>query len=307
MIVRGMKNYLSCLKYIFVPLGALFLGIVLGLSIGIPTIGAAIDNLTGEVHNIAAHLSIDPVAFKDSLVNSVGALDWTSPADALKTVLTREWLQDTILSALDALVENSDAYVEQISSAINSLIFSIVSTIVVTIVFAIVSLFVGYFVTKSMIRREIAKRAFWKFLLVWLLESLLSTALVVLFSWLTALWLPGGAISAVVFILLSGAFSLLEAYLIHARGKIKLREILTLQNVVKLFLTNVIIFVLWGVLFLLVTLIFNPIVGTMLGLTLLEITFIVLGMNAESYVKQTIEKRPALLSSNTENKSNLAA
>ncbi len=293
MILRGIKSYLSCLKYIFVPLGALFLGIILGLSIGIPLINMAINGLSDELHNITENLHLDPVALKNSLVHSVSSLDWTAPFDAVKTMLTRAWLENTIFSALNALVDNSDTYITQITTAIDSLIYSIVATILFTLVFAVIFLFAGYFITKSFVRREIAKRSFWKFILVGILDAILTTGVAVLFAWLTSLWLTGGMLFATAFVLINGAIALFEAYFVHANKSIKLKEILNFKNILHLFLTNIVIVALWGILYIIVVALTNTIAGTVIGLALLEIALIVIGMNAEAYVKQEANKYSA--------------
>ena len=93
------------------------------------------------------------------------------------------------------------------------------------------------------------------------------------------------------FFVISGFISLIEAYVVHAVKKVKFKNIVNMKNVALLLFTNVIIFAISMFLVYLVYAVTNAIVGTFLSIALIEIASIVIGLNAESYVVETVEKK----------------
>lgn len=52
MILQAIRNYLKGLKYVFVPMGVLFFGLVLGLSVSLPRMGEILENFAAEMQRI---------------------------------------------------------------------------------------------------------------------------------------------------------------------------------------------------------------------------------------------------------------
>ena len=53
MLLKGIKNYIVNLKYVFTPLGTLFLGVVIGLSVLIPSLISSVEYVVKEVSALA--------------------------------------------------------------------------------------------------------------------------------------------------------------------------------------------------------------------------------------------------------------
>lgn len=147
----------------------------------------------------------------------------------------------------------------------------------------------GYLLTRWLVRRNIARRSLWKYLLNAFIDSLLTATLVALCVWLIQVWKPNALISSLISILLFGFISLFEAYVIHAWKKVDIRKVVNAKNIFKLFATDLIIFVLAWVCVLLAIALTNLIAGIVIGIVLMEIAFIVIGLNAEAYVKSVSE------------------
>ena len=86
-------------------------------------------------------------------------------------------------------------------------------------------------------------------------------------------------------LLLFGFISLLEAYIVHGLGKVEFRRVVNFKNILRLIATNLLIFAAAAAMVALLTALTNTFVGIFVGVSLLEIAFIVVGMNAEAYVK----------------------
>ncbi|MDE6401681.1 MAG: hypothetical protein K2L54_03615, partial [Clostridiales bacterium] len=152
------------------------------------------------------------------------------------------------------------------------------------VVFSVIGLVGGYWFTKWLIRRNIAKRSIWKFVLMTFIDSVFSAALMIITAWLAAMWWVSAFISAIVSVLLVGIFTLTEAYLVHGRNKVPFKSIVNFKNLIKLLVTNAIVFALSFVITLIAVAI-NAIAGIFIGVAFIAIAFIVTGLNAEAYVK----------------------
>ncbi len=289
MIKQGIINFFKNLKYFFTPLGTLALGLIFGLSVFIPGVISSASNLANDVQTILSDTSIDFTALKDSLLSAVQTLDWGDPFNALKTMLSNDWLMQTLNACVSSFVESTEVYTSQFSAAINTFTGDLVVYFAAVIIFLILGFIGGFFLTKWLIRRNIAKRSLWKYLLNSLIDSLLTATLVAVCVWLVSVWKPSVFISTLVSILLFGFIALLEAYIVHAWKKVDIKKVVNTKNIFQLFLTNVIIFVLTAIFVLLAIALTNMIAGVFIGIVLMEIAFIVTGLNAEAYAKSFVE------------------
>ncbi|MBD5100818.1 MAG: hypothetical protein HDT29_06120 [Clostridiales bacterium] len=281
MIKQGLKNYVKNLKYFFTPLGALALGVVFGLSIGLPIVLKSLSDLLDMVVQISQNTQIRFQDLIAGIIDKVDSLDWDNPIKALSILLDRTWLTDTI----SGCVESISIDMAQLESYINGCIDDIVVALRIFIFFVILGFVGGYFITKWLIRREIAKRALWKYFLVSFVDSLLSATLVSFCLWILALWRPSIFISTLVSMMLFGSIQLFEAYIVHAWKKVDIKKVINVKNIAKLYLVDILIFAIAVVLVGIVIAITNTLVGLFVGIALIEIAFIIIGLNAEAYVK----------------------
>ena len=124
-----------------------------------------------------------------------------------------------------------------------------------------------------------------EYLLISLTDSLITASLVAVSVYLLSLWQPSVFISTSVSLLLFGFISLLEAYIVHGLGKVEFKSVVNFKNILRLIATNLLIFAAAAAMVALLTALTNTFVGIFVGVSLLEIAFIVVGMNAEAYVK----------------------
>lgn len=289
MIKQGIINFFKNLKYFFTPLGALALGLIFGLSVLIPGIISSVSTLANDVQTILSDTTIDFSALKESVLSAIQSLDWGNPWDAIGTMINSDWLINTLNDCVGSFVEITEVYATQFKAAVNSFTHDVAVCFAKFIVFLGLGLIGGFFLTKWLIRRNIAKRNLWKFLLNSFVDSILSSTLVAMCVWLLSVWKPSIFISAVISVLLFGFISLLEAYIVHAWKKTDIRRIVNVKNIFQLFLTDAILLVSVGVFVQLLVLITNTFAGLSVGIVLMEIAFIVIGLNAESYVKTIVK------------------
>lgn len=289
MIRQGIRNFFCNLKYFFTPLGALLLGAVLGLSAFFSGVKGAIGLLVADVTELAEGLTFDLPAFGESLLDSAGRLDWDDPFGAVSEALSGDWLKTALTDALEAALGDSMRSAEVFADEVERTVRSVFGYAAVFLACTALGLVLGFLITRYQVRRTMARRAWWKYFFVSLLDAVISAGLVVLGAWLTALWTPAAPFATVVALLLFGAVALLEAYVVHARGRVPFRSVLNFLNICKLLLVNLLIFGFALAFTAAAVAVTGAAVGVCVGLAMFEIAFLVAGMNAEAYVKERAE------------------
>ncbi|MCH5165437.1 MAG: hypothetical protein J1G01_03445 [Clostridiales bacterium] len=289
MIKRGIKNYFISLKYVFTILGTLALGVVFGLSILIPGVISAFSDLYEDIVKVVSSTDIDVDALRTFVLSSVRALDWSNPIEAVKTIFSQKWLTAELGGFLDALVGDTSQFEAQILSAVQTCLDAIFGYVVAFGVLTLLGLIGGFYFTKWLVRRGIAKRKFRMFIAVTFVETILSATLIAGTLWLAAVWWKSVFITTVAMILLGGAISLVGAYIVHGRGKIGFKKIVNVKNILLLTVTNAIVFLL-SLAFTVAAMFINIAAGVFIGMAFVALAFIVIGLNAEAYVKGLAEE-----------------
>ena len=292
MILNGLKNYFINLKHFFTPIGTLAVGMFIGLSILIPGAFAVVVALIGRLAETAGEANVDFEAVRNYIVDAVNALDWSDPIASLKIMLTREWLTGVVTGCLDIVARGLKPFEDAVTAAVNDAVFTLTALIVTLFLLCIIGLIGGYWLTRFLVRRTMAKRTFKKFMFALFVDSFVTAALIALSAWLLTVWAPSVFITSIMSFLIFGAISLVSAYCVHGRNVVELKTVLNIVNVLKLLLVNTIIFVVSLALFILTAVLTNPIAGALIGFSFVEIAFIVMSLNAESYVLNLASKTP---------------
>lgn len=292
MILNGLKNYFINLKHFFTPIGTLAVGMFIGLSILIPGAFGVVVALIGRLAETAGEANVDFEAVKNYIVDAVNALEWSDPIASLKIMLTREWLMGVVNGCLDIVANGLKPFEDAVNAAVNDAVFTITALIVTFFLLCLLGLIGGYCLTRFLVRRTMAKRTFKKFMFALFVDSFVTAALIALSAWLLTVWAPSVFITSIMSFLIFGAISLVSAYCVHGRNVVELKTVLNIVNVLNLLLVNTIIFVVSLALFILTAVLTNPIAGALIGFSFVEIAFIVMSLNAESYVLNLASKTP---------------
>lgn len=84
MILQGIRNFLKGLKYVFVPMGVLFFGLVLGLSVSLPRMAAILKDFAAQMQRIFGESTLSGSEMMQSLWMRVSELDWSNPLQAVR-------------------------------------------------------------------------------------------------------------------------------------------------------------------------------------------------------------------------------
>lgn len=285
MIKQGIKNYFSGLKYFFTPLGTMFLGLLLGFSVFVPGTIFACNSLISGIKELAANVNLDFSILWDDFFNAAKALDWNDPVRALQAILSGEWLNKVLTESLTQILgRDFDTFAEKIKTLIDSFVSQLVACAFVFACMFVLGFIAGFMLTRFFIRRSIARRSLWKWLLTSAVNAVLTTALALLSIVLFALWKPSAFLSLLLTLVMTGFFALTEAYLVYGYKKVGFTEVLNIKNMGKYLLVNTVIF-LMTIAFTVFAVAINALMGIFVGLSLLEIAVCVINMNAESFVQ----------------------
>ena len=288
MIQQGLKNFLKNLSRVFTPLGAMFLGMMIGFSVLIPGVLAAGSQLVGGIKELSDNVNLDFYLLLQDVWAAVRALDWDAPLGALRTLFSSAWWHDTLTQVLNSILGTDyESFAEQVAELVGSFTSTVVHYVTVFFVAWGLGFIAGFFLVKLQIRRTADKGSVWKLLLATLVHAVLMTALVIVFLVLLLNWGWSVAISTPLIIVLVSAYCLTEAYLIYGRKKVPFKRIVNVKNTGVYALTCLLIFLI-AICIVVIGCLINVLMGLFIGLSILEIAIIVINRNADLYVQSVV-------------------
>ena len=223
------------------------------------------------------------------------ALDWNKPVESLETMLSSEWLNNTLTQSLSAILGTDfETFKAQIASFVSEFLQAVSFNVAVFFVFWVLGFIAGFALIRFLIRRDIARRSLWRFILAYFVNSLLAAGAVILAVFLYTLWVYSIIFTILVGMCLFGMIALVQAYLLYGCKKIPFAKAVNIKNACLYMLANLVIFAL-SVCFTLVAMLINKFMGVFVGLSFVAIADIVINLNAESYVLAQVNGQGELL------------
>ena len=290
MIKRGFIYYFKNLKYVFTVIGTLALGAAFGLAALLPGISNAINKMLTAISETLNYFDFDQNGVKSSIFSSISALDWSNPAEALKTAMSTEWLTGTVTNCAQEAFPNAAECMAKIEEAATACVNEIVFYAAIFFSYVVLGLVAGYSLVRWLIRRNMARRAFWKMFINYFMNALFNAAIIAFGVWLNSVWKGWAIVPILMIITLYGIVVLIEAYVIHGFKKIEFKRVLNIRNLLQLLIADILILLLSVGLAFAFIYITNALVGIMLGIAFIEIALVVVSLIAEAYVKETVKK-----------------
>lgn len=270
-------------------MGALSLGVVIGVSIMLPLIYGAIKDFLLSVGEMLGQLSLNWSAAKEVLMEAFEALDWSNPQQMMGEVFTESYLADLLMRCAQAVLGDAEAIPAEISELITHAAERIMSALFAGIGFTLLGAAIGYFVTRMQIRRGMAKRKIGKALLISLVDTLINATVVAVGVVLILKVRKFAILSVFLTVVLYGAVAFFEAYLVHGYKKIPLKQVMKIKNFFLLFLLMIIeLFISLSVI-LILYFFTNAAIAFYVGFSVIIISMTCMSLNAEAYVKSLAE------------------
>ena len=290
MIKLGIINFLKSLKYYLTALGGIALFLTIGLIILISNCITSISNMLDAVSNLFGGIAYNWDACNEVVIRDVSSLDWTHDfMTAVTTLFSGEFINATLAEGLIAAFGRDDIP-HAVIDILNQCGREITYQVIIFIVILAIGIIVSFIFTRMLIHHEIAtiKHHPFRFIIRTLIDALLFVGNIALIFWLNTYWDQIWIWFAVVGIaLLYAVLTLVKAYFIYGGPRhIPLNKILNLNQIIILYLADIIILALGLALIILMFYLINAILAVVLGIPLLIVTIIAMDLNAESYVKQ---------------------
>ena len=295
MLKNALKNFFVNLKYVFTPLGVMFLGALSGLAVLISSVTTAVSELSSGVTALLNSTELDGSALLNEIVATFLALDWTNLGEVANTITNPDWLTSVFGSGVRALIVYYDAHVAEITACVNTAVTDVIGGVVCFFALSIVGFAVGYLITALFIRRETVSSSLPKYILSVLLGTALATLALFAFLALSNVEALGAGWAFVIVTVVGVVVTLAEAYLLHGLRKVKFTRAFNPKNLVGLLLSELLILLATVALTAIVALAFGAVCGVFVGLSLLTVAAIVVGGNAESYVSRLAEQPTEIL------------
>jgi len=289
MVWLGYKNYFKNFKYFFIPLGALFLGIVVGSSIMIPMIWGAVKTFVTGVAKTLGDYAYDWDAVGDTLIAALKKLDWANPQNILNEVSTSDYWSSLLRECASAACGDTSAAEEQMRALTDQAMGTIAGGMAIFGFFTCVGGFVGYFMTRSLIRSGMAKRSVLQSILATIINTIINVTVLAAGTILIMKSKQYAVLSVILVVLVYGAVAFLEAYFVHGLGKVSFFKVMNIKNFFLLALLNTTEVALFMGIFTLLKTYTNIVIAICVGFSAAIITIISAQLNAEAYVKDLVE------------------
>ena len=282
--LNSLKNYAKSFKYIFTPIGIIAVCFLIGLTIAFNNIYASVNELISGVQSLASETR--QVDFFRILTEASAYLNKEDTSD-LNAFLTKVLNQDYLVPMFKSIIQKCYPTVDVNVQAVVDLIQNVISTILISaavvIFFLFIGLFTSYLITRFFLVRDIRRRKFWQAIVFTIINGLITAGFAFLSVRCVNLGWWGVPLGLLI-LLVNNTVSLFIAWLIQGYKKIPLKQILSVKNVIFLFLANLILFVTSITTIILLFFIPAPILVFLLVIAVVDIAVVAMSVNAEGYV-----------------------
>lgn len=282
--LNSLKNFAKSLKYIFTPIGVIAVCFIIGMTIAFNNIYASVNGLISGVQSLVSETQ--QVDFF-RIITEIGTVlnqEDTSDINAfLSKVLTQDYLVPLFRNVIQKCYPTVDVNIQAVTDLIHNVISTILIGAVIVILFIFIGLFASYLITRFFLVRDIRRRRFWQAIIFTIVNGLITAG----FAFLSARCVDlgwWGIPLGLLILLANNTVSLFIAWLIQGYKKIPLKQILSVKNVVFLFLANLIIFATSLTTIILLFYIPVPVLVMLLVVAIIDIAVVAMSVNAEGYV-----------------------
>ncbi len=292
MFRTAFKNFTKNFVYIFVPMGIVYFFLLLALFWLVNALtGAAAQMLSdlAEVIQLSSQQSSADVT--DFLSYAFGQIDWNGNFFAtLSQIFDTNWLSSTVKGFFETLSASTEGFDESVRLVLSDFSSAVVAHISIAVSLFALGVTIANFTTGWLVRRNSAKRTVKKFIVAHTVVPIAQSAVIVASTVLLSVIQYYSLLVFIASLIITCGFSLTASWIIHGKGIIPLKEILTPKNIVKhvailglSFLLDIIIAVL---LFLL-----SPLFAILLMIPVFIYTFVIADVNSDSYILYLVNKK----------------
>lgn len=292
MIKNSLKNFFSNLLYVFIPMGIVYLFVLLAVFM---FLGTAVQSFAGSlgdlVELVGTSVEQSSASVEDALAYSFGQIEWNgSLLSVLRQVLDVNWLQSTLVNFFETLNVSTAGFEAEFTAIVSDLKSTLLAQLGGAIALGAAGITIASYVTRFALRRKVAKRNVKKFVIAHTLAPLFEAVCVIAFLFLVSLIKMYSLIAMVAFVTFAGIINLATSWLVYNDKKISLKEVLTPGNVFQHFLFIVIVLVMNVALALLISL-FNVVLALLILVPVAIYSINVVDCETDSYICSLVAKK----------------
>ncbi|MDE5721887.1 MAG: hypothetical protein K2I30_04005 [Clostridia bacterium] len=285
MIKISLKNFFKNLIYLLIPMGIIYLVLLLVVFGFISsTFANAKEMLTslGELINTSAANSEQSV--KEFFTYSVNQIEWNGNFfDTLKSIISTHWLQNTVIGFLETLNVTTEGFAQECTAILEAFKSRLIADISFAVACLVLGVIASNYAVRFVLRRKTAKRTFKKAVIATAILPLAHTVFVILTFAVTTYLKYYSLIVLFVIAAVSGLVSLTVSWLVHRDKSLKLSEVANPKNVL-LHTASTAIIILINVVIAAVLLYINKLLAVLIILPTIVYSLNVIVLNTDSYV-----------------------
>lgn len=292
MVGNCVKNFFKNLIYVFVPMGIVYLFFLIACFVAI---GSVVD-IAGSAFSQAFALIRDSVDESSASVNAFlryafDQLKWEgSFIGMVVNAFRTRWLSTTIKGFFGTLAQSTEGFGEQVDLIMGNFsarLHALISGIAVLCVLGVIA---ANYLTRIVIRKRTAKPKFTKALLAYTVVPLVQALFVVASVVVLFVLKYYGLLVVAALILISCAFSLTASWIVHRSGGLRLKDVVTLKNIL-LHLASIGVILLINLVLAVALFFIDTLLAILIMIPLILYSLNIIGTNTDSMVCKMIEER----------------
>lgn len=235
MIKNSLKNFGKNLIYLFVPMGLVYLFILIAVFVFVEAamrdVGTAFAALTQLMDD---SLQQSSASLQQFVSYAISQIDWNGNFwDTLKTVINTNWIGNTFRGFMETLSQSTEGFEQDLTAIVARLADGIIADISVAGSLCALGVLSANFATRFILRSKVAKRNAKQFVIAHTLVPVAQTALLTVSLVLIATIRLYSLLVFVAFAVLTSLLSLCSSYLIYRDNGLQLKEVLTGKNILQ--------------------------------------------------------------------------
>ncbi len=286
------KNFFKNIVYIFVPMGIVYLFLLIALfALFYAFMGQTGEMLTALAELIKVSTEQSSADVSEFFAYAFEQIQWNGNFfDTLREILDTDWLSTTVRGFFETLNASTEGFDASANAIFSNYSAQISMDLSIAVSIASLGVTLANFMTGWLIRRSAAKRTFKKFIVAHTIVPLVQSAVIIVSTVLLSVIQYYSLLVFAAMVAISCAFSLTSSWLIHGKGKIDIREVLTPKNILQHVGILALSFLIDAVLAVLLFFV-SPLLALLLMIPVFIYTFAIVDVNTDSYMLYLVDQK----------------
>ncbi len=294
MIKNALKNFFKNLIYVFVPMGIVYLFFLIAVFIFIGSLVQIAGAMLSDVFSlIETSVSESSASVNDFFAYAFDQLEWNgSFIYMIVRAFQTRWLSNTVKGFLETLNVSSAGFGESFDAIIGDFMVKFGAIISAVVILCVIGIVLANFLTRVIVRKNTAKRGIRKFVVAHTILPIVQALFVVGAVVVLILIRYYGLLVVAALLIMSCVFSLTSSWVVHRSGDLKLKDVVTMRNVLT-HLASVGVILLLNVGLAAAFYAINPLLAILIMIPVILYSLNIVGVNTDSFVCEMIDKRRA--------------